>query len=99
WRLGFLINVPLALATIGLTLYATPALRPRGGERAPIDYPGTVTFGLGIAAFIYGLSQVQDSGWGSAETVVSMGAGVLLLAAFVGIEFRVGRPLLGFRPF
>src|SRR4029453_1304749 len=71
WRLVFLINVPLALATIGLTLYATPALRPRGGERARIDYPGTVTFGLGIAAFIYGLSQVQDSGWGSAETVVS----------------------------
>ena len=99
WRLVFLINVPLALVTIGLTLYATPALRPQGGERARIDYPGTVAFGLGIAAFIYGLSQVQDSGWGSGETVVSMGAGILLLAAFVVIEFRVESPLLEFRLF
>jgi EmrB/QacA subfamily drug resistance transporter len=99
WRLVFLINVPLALITIVLTLYATPALRPRGGERPRIDYAGTVTFGLGIAAFIYGLSQVQDSGWGSGETVVSMGAGILLLAAFVVIEFRVESPLLEFRLF
>jgi len=95
----FLINVPLASVTIGLTLYATPALRPRGGERVRIDYLGTITFGLGIAAFIYGLSQVQDSGWGSGETVVSMGAGVLLLATFVAIEFRVESPLLEFRLF
>ena len=32
WRLVFLINVPLALVTVLMTLYATPALRPRTGS-------------------------------------------------------------------
>jgi EmrB/QacA subfamily drug resistance transporter len=99
WRLVFLINVPLALTTVLMTLYATPALRLPDGERQRIDYLGTLTFGLGIAALVYGLSQVQDSGWGSAETALSLGASVALLAAFVFIELRVEAPLLEFRLF
>jgi EmrB/QacA subfamily drug resistance transporter len=99
WRLVFLINVPLALVTVVMTLYATPALRPQEGERRSLDYPGTLTFGLGMAALVYGLSQVQDSGWGSAETAISLVASVVLLVAFVLIELRVQAPLLNFRLF
>jgi EmrB/QacA subfamily drug resistance transporter len=99
WRLVFLINVPLALVTVLMTLYATPPLRPQDGERQKIDYAGTVSFGLGMAALVYGLSQVQDSGWGSAETVISLGGALALLMAFVLIELRVESPLLEFRLF
>ena len=56
WRLVFLINVPLALATIVLTLSATPPLRPEAGEGRRIDYTGTVVFGLAIVALVFGLS-------------------------------------------
>lgn len=99
WRLVFLINVPLALVAIALTLHATPALRPAGGERPRIDYPGTVTFGLAIAALVYGLSAAQDAGWGSLEVVGTLGVAALLLALFVIIELRVNAPLLDFRLF
>jgi EmrB/QacA subfamily drug resistance transporter len=99
WRLVFLINVPLAIITVFLTLSATPPLRPRGDGRPRIDYPGTITFGLGIAALVYGLSQGQDDGWGSPQTVVPLAAAAALLAAFVVIESRVAAPLLEFHLF
>jgi EmrB/QacA subfamily drug resistance transporter len=99
WRLVFWINVPLAIVTLLLTLSATPAFRPGEGRRPKIDYPGTVTFGLGIAALVLGLSQGQDDGWASFATLVPLGAAVLLLVAFVIIELRVEQPLLEFRLF
>lgn len=99
WRLVFLINVPLALAAMALALRATPALRPAGGERPRIDYPGTITFGLAIAALVYGLSQGQDAGWGSLEVAGTLAAAVLLFVVFVVIELRVEAPLLDFRLF
>ncbi len=37
---------------------------PPGGGQTPEDrLPGTITFGLGIAALVLGLSQGQDDGW------------------------------------
>jgi MFS family permease len=95
----FLINVPLAIIAVLLTLSATPPLRPQGDGRPRIDYPGTVTFGLAIAALVYGLSQGQDDGWGSPETVVPLAAAAALFAAFLVIESRVAAPLLEFRLF
>ena len=56
WRLVFWINVPIAAATIGFTLASVPKLAP-SGDRQPIDYPGVVTFSIGIAALVFGLSQ------------------------------------------
>ena len=99
WRLVFLINVPLAIVTILLTLSATPALGPEAGRRPRIDYAGTVIFGLGIAALVYGLSQGQDDGWGSPETVVPLVGAVALLLGFLVVESRVSEPLLEFRLF
>jgi EmrB/QacA subfamily drug resistance transporter len=99
WRLVFWINVPLAVVTVLLTLSATPEFRPGEGRRPKIDYSGTVTFGLGIAALVLGLSQGQDDGWTSLATLGPLVASVLLLVAFVIIELRVEQPLLEFRLF
>jgi EmrB/QacA subfamily drug resistance transporter len=99
WRLVFWVNVPLAIMTAVLALWATPDFRPDEANRPRIDYPGTVTFGLGIAALVLGLSQGQDDGWTSFATMGPLVASVLLLAAFVIIELRVEQPLLDFRLF
>jgi DHA2 family methylenomycin A resistance protein-like MFS transporter len=55
WRLVFWINVPIAAAMIGFTLASVPKLVP-STDRQPIDYPGVVTFSIGIAALVFGLS-------------------------------------------
>ena len=99
WRLVFLINVPLALVTIMLTLGSTPALRPKTGDRPRIDYLGTAVFGLGIAALVFGLSEGQSDGWGAPDTVLPLVTAAVLLAAFVLIELRVTAPLVEFRLF
>ena len=98
WRLVFWINVPIAAATIGFTLAAVPKLAA-SGDRQPIDYPGVVTFSIGIAALVFGLSQGQQQGWTSPETLIPLVAGVVVLAVFVWIEGRVKEPMLNFRLF
>jgi EmrB/QacA subfamily drug resistance transporter len=98
WRLVFLINVPLAALTIVLTLRSTPPLAPTG-DRRPIDYPGVISFAIGIAGVVLGLSQGEGQGWVSADTVVPLAIGLAFLALFVFIETRVKAPLLDFRLF
>jgi EmrB/QacA subfamily drug resistance transporter len=99
WRLVFLVNVPLAAITVLLTVWATPLLRPEGDGRPRIDYRGTLTFGLGIAALVFGLSQGQADGWGSPTTVIPLVGALALLVAFVLIELRATSGLLDFRLF
>jgi MFS family permease len=98
WRLVFLINVPLAAMTIGLTLLATPSLAARG-ETRPIDYRGAILFGIGIAALVLGLGQGQPQGWGTPDTIIPLAIGVASLSVFVWVESRVAEPLLNFRLF
>jgi MFS family permease len=96
WRLVFLVNVPLAVIAGVLTLSRPDprGTRPEGGR---VDVPGAVTLALALGALVYGLSQGQASGWGSTVVVVSVGSGLVLLAAFVGIEQRSRAPLIEFR--
>jgi EmrB/QacA subfamily drug resistance transporter len=96
WRLVFLVNVPLAVATAGLVLRRhTPAEEPRASGR--IDVPGAATLALALSALVYGLSEGQPEGWGSAVVLSSIAAGLVLLAAFVVIELRSSTPLVEFR--
>ena len=88
WRLVFLINVPLAVLAVVLTLRATPQLSaptPPAGSTGRARSPS----GCGIAALVVGLSHGQDPGWGDPLTVAALVGSVLLLAAFVVIELRV----------
>ncbi len=99
WRLVFLINVPLAAATVFMTLSETPRLTPDPNAERHIDYPGVLTFALGIGALVFGLSQGQAGGFGDPETVIPLIAAAVSLALFVVIELRVKVPLLEFRLF
>jgi EmrB/QacA subfamily drug resistance transporter len=100
WRLVFLVNVPLAIATIGLTLRWVPALPPLPGATRAIDYPGVATFGLGMALVVFALTQGSgDNDWGQPAVIAALAGAVLSLAAFVVIEHRVTNPLIEFRLF
>ena len=95
WRAVFLVNVPLGLIVIAITLRATPALPPAAGERRSIDLPGVAAFAIGIGAFTLGLGQSQDWGWGG-PTLIALAVGVVGLVAFVAIERRQPDPLVDF---
>ncbi len=95
WRAVFFVNVPLAAATVVITLVATPAL-PGGPSRRSLDYTGVLLFAVGIAAVVLGLSQGTDWGWTSPSTVSVLAAALLALAAFAAVEMRKRAPFMEF---
>jgi predicted MFS family arabinose efflux permease len=63
-------------------------------DRPRLDIPGAVTVTGGLLALIYALSTAADRGFGGADVVTTLVAGVLLLSAFVRIESRAAAPLV-----
>jgi EmrB/QacA subfamily drug resistance transporter len=93
WRWIFAINVPFVVATVLIVRVAVTE-RPRPGERAPVDVLGAALCALGLAGPVYALIRQPRVGWGGAEVVVPLVAGVLLFAAFLVHESRTEHPML-----
>ena len=91
WRWIFLVNVPIGIATIAVTLAKVTESRDPHATRP--DWLGFVSFSTALAALVYGLISAGD-GWGSAKVVASLSAAAVLLAAFVIIEAVQRRPML-----
>ncbi|MBD8607541.1 MFS transporter [Aeromicrobium sp. CFBP 8757] len=93
WRWCLYVNVPLAvIAVVGAVLLLKK--QPRSEDAKGIDVPGTVVVVAGLVSFVYGLASAESDGWGAATTLICIGAGLALLAAFAVIESRVSDPLL-----
>ena len=95
WRWNFFVNVPVGIVIL---ICAPLVIAPSRAEQAKrLDLPGAVTVTLGLLALIYGLTGVQAHGWGSAQTLVTLAAAVVLLVGFIFIELRVPDPLAPLR--
>jgi EmrB/QacA subfamily drug resistance transporter len=94
WRAIFWINVPVAIAALVLTAIAKPA-----DDRTParIDYRGAVLVTAAMGLLVLGLQQAGTWGWTSVWTIGSIGAGAVLLFAFVAYELRQAEPLIRIR--
>jgi EmrB/QacA subfamily drug resistance transporter len=90
WRWALLVNVPIGLAIVSLTPRWINGTARRPG---PLDVPGAATSTVAMGAIVYGLIRAGSDGWG-AETFLALGAGILLLVAFLLIERRQTRPVL-----
>ena len=96
WQWIFWLNVPIGLVLVPL------ALRRLGESRGPegrLDLPGLALASTGLFALVWGLVRGNGLGWGSPETIGSLAAGSLLLAAFVFWELRSAAPMLPMRFF
>jgi MFS family permease len=97
WRLIFLVSVPVGLFG---TIWAYRRLRevPRRGT-ARVDWPGNVTFALGLIGIMVGITYgIQPygghtMGWTSPFVLGCLGGGVALLVAFSIIETKVPDPM------
>ena len=93
WRLIFLLNLPLTLAVILVSLRHVPESRdPAAGGR--IDLPGAVLATLGLVGLCYGLIEGPGLGWSSPPVVAALVVGVLLLVSFLLVEARARHPML-----
>lgn len=94
--LGWRSTMGLLAAAAVAVLCLAPRLLPesRTPERPRLDVPGAVTVTGGLLALIYGLSTAAERGFGGTDVLVSLVAGVLLLAAFVVVESKAHAPLV-----
>src|SRR5450432_1980365 len=88
WREIFLLNVPLAIGAAGLALVYIRD--PGRGEQTPIDSAGAFLAAMSLGLLTWGLTVGAGRGGWSMETIVTLAAGVILFAAFLGVERRRG---------
>ncbi|AQS72215.1 MFS transporter [Streptomyces pactum] len=91
-----LVVLPLAPALLPESL--PHGVKGMGGapvpERPRLDVPGAVTVTGGLLALIYALSTAAEHGFGRTDVLVTLVAGLLLLAAFALVESRTDQPLV-----
>src|SRR5271155_919706 len=93
WRWIFVINVPLVLACLFLTLTAVPSITP-GGVREKVDVLGAMLCVLGLGGPVFALIEQPRLGWSSLAVSGSLIGGVLVFAAFLFHESRASHPML-----
>ena len=93
----FLINVPIV--TVALISGAILLPRSRDPEEGRLDPFAAVLSTIGIVAFVYGLIEAPDNGWGATTTLGAFAIGVVVLGAFVLWELRRDEPMLDVRLF
>ncbi|MEA2677530.1 MAG: hypothetical protein QOJ81_1671, partial [Chloroflexota bacterium] len=96
WEWILFVNVPIAA---GIAFAARRVIREtfeRQGTRH-FDVAGAVTVTAGLVLVTFAIVRTDVNGWGSAETLGVMAAGLALLSVFGVIEARISqRPLMPF---
>src|SRR5689334_3333204 len=85
WNWIFWVNVPIGLAVAPVAFARIP--ESRGADRS-LDLRGVVLVTLGAVGLVWGLVRGNDAGWGSAEVLGSLAAGVVLTGVFLTWEAR-----------
>ncbi|GAA1990244.1 MFS transporter [Kitasatospora viridis] len=91
WRWIFVLNLPLAVVVVLLTVRHVPESRDDEAT-GRFDVPGAVLAALALGGVTYALTDAAEGF--SAAVAVSALAGVLLAVAFVVVERRAAEPML-----
>jgi EmrB/QacA subfamily drug resistance transporter len=99
WRWIFFINLPVGLIAAFLAQRMLLEGRNEHASRN-FDLAGALTATLGLSALVYGIVRTDSSGWGNSTTLLSIGVGVVLLAAFIVLEGWIAKaPLMPLKLF
>jgi EmrB/QacA subfamily drug resistance transporter len=93
WRVIFLINVPVALATVLLARTLPARHRPRK-EGVRVDLVGAALCAAGLGLLVAGFIEQPHLGWGDPLVPGGIAGGLALLAVFVLYETRTPMPML-----
>jgi EmrB/QacA subfamily drug resistance transporter len=91
WHWIFWVNVPIgAFAAVSSLV----RLAESHGPATRLDLPAVGLVSGAAIGVVWGLVRADDAGWGSPETLLSLGLGMALMAAFVAWERRAPEPML-----
>jgi EmrB/QacA subfamily drug resistance transporter len=97
WHWIFLVNLPIGAIVVALTLRLLPAAPASAAGR--LDIAGALTVTVSLMLAVYAIVNGNQEGWTSAQTLGTLAAAAVLLAAFLAIEARVSSPLVPLRLF
>ena len=97
WEWIFFLNIPVGIAALALA----PVLlaESRDATAKSFDALGAVLVTGGLSTAVYGITQANDWGWSSAQTIGVFAAAAALLAGFVVRELSAADPLMSFSIF
>ncbi|HMJ36572.1 MAG TPA: MFS transporter [Baekduia sp.] len=97
WQWIFLMNIPLGLAAIMLTLRFVPESKAPKPRR--FDPVGQVLVIVLLASVTYGIIEAPNAGWTSSMILVALGAAAIALLGLLRYEPRRKEPLIDLRFF
>jgi len=92
WRVIFLINLPIGISGILLSVRVLPETGRKPGQR--LDLLGAFTALVFLTTLLLYANRGQDWGWASAEMIVLVITAILAGAWFVRVERRSAQPML-----
>jgi MFS family permease len=93
WHWIFLVNVPVGILVVTLTVLMIPAAHvPVAVKR--LDVAGAVTVTASLMIAVYAIVNGNEVGWTTGRTLGLLAAAAALLATFLTIESRVESPLV-----
>ena len=84
WRWVFLVNLPLCLAALVLTLIFVPEVPPR--EKRPLDLPGQALAFVALTLLVGAVIEGGHRGWSDPLVLGALIGGFLAVAAFLAVE-------------
>jgi EmrB/QacA subfamily drug resistance transporter len=91
WRWVFLINLPLAIFVIVISLWHVP--ESRNPDASKLDWVGALLAVAGLGTVVYGLLESTKVGF-NAIVVGAIAIGVLILGGFLWLESRLTSPMM-----
>jgi EmrB/QacA subfamily drug resistance transporter len=98
WRVIFLINLPIAAATL-LLLARLGGMHQARREDLRVDVPGAILCTAGLGLVVAGFIEQPQRGWGDPLILTAFIGGLASLGAFVAYELRTPMPMLPLRLF
>ena len=98
WHWIFLVNVPVGILVVILSVMLIPAARIETGIRR-LDIAGAVTVTAALMLAVYAIVNGNEVGWVTARTLGLLAVSGGLLVTFLVIESRVESPLVPLRLF
>jgi EmrB/QacA subfamily drug resistance transporter len=98
WHWIFLVNVPVGILVVVLSLLLVPAARvPSAAQR--LDVAGAITVTSAQMLAVYAIVNGNEVGWVTARTLLLLAGAAALMAVFLVIEHLVPSPLVPLRLF
>jgi MFS family permease len=100
WEWILFINVPIAVGAAVAARRLVPETAAVARADRLYDVAGALSVTAGLVVLTFAIVRTDTEGWGSAQTIALIAAGLALLAVFVAVEGRFARrPLVPLRIF